>query len=152
MTNVSEPVAMRLYKAVSASYARHVIDVGFIGVPNCTVEGEYFEYVEMRDIPPAGLTFSRTAEMEVAVDEVTGHIDARIGGGPVLADDLGDFIVSIAMPADVAAQYRITYEDPPGWPFQEYWLDPDVTNAYRHTFVVFDSDDGEEVRPDLMGK
>jgi hypothetical protein len=68
---------MRLFMAVSTSYARHIIDVGFEGVPTTTypdetttwkrvgkhilpygpddqpAEGQVWEYVPLRDAPPS---------------------------------------------------------------------------------------------------
>jgi hypothetical protein len=77
---------------------------------------------------------------------------ATFDGGPTLSDYLGDFVVSIEVPDDVALEHEAHEEPPMGWPFREFWLSPDLANRYRDTLKVFDSNDGEEVRPDLVGK
>ncbi len=141
---------MKLYQAATTTDARHVIDHGFVGRSIMLTSGEIADFVQFRDLPPAGLTSSRTAEVEATLHD--DQIDVRISGGEVLVDDLGDFVLCIDVPDDVARDFRVAEEPPSGWPFQEYWLSPEWANAYRHTLVVFDSDDGEEVRPDLVGR
>ena len=42
--------------------------------------------------------------------------------------------------------------EPVSWPFREFWLTPEEANLYLNTAKVYDSQDGEEVRPDLVGK
>jgi hypothetical protein len=165
---------MKLYTAASTEYARHVIDRGFAGMwrdvydpdeldeaRRRTPEGQPVTdlpnpidtkpYCEFRDIPSSGLTFSRTTETDVAQ---TGEdsLKVTISGGPTLADDIGDFTLEIEVPADFALE-REVHEDPPlGWPFREFWLTREEANRFLDTLKVYDSADGEEVRPDLVGK
>jgi hypothetical protein len=139
---------MRLYMAASTEYAQHVIAKGFVGIPRRLVDGGVAEFCEFRDSPPTGIDLSITAGViPGSEDEPT-----RITGGPVLVTDPGDFILSIEVPNDLASQ-REVHEDPPGpWPFREVWLAPEEANRYLDTLKVFDSNDGEEVRPDLVGR
>lgn len=170
---------MKLYMAVPTDYARSVIDVGFAGTRQMYENGADNRpdftrptadvMCEFRDMPPTALTFSRTAES--TVHETDEGVEVTIDGGPVLADDLGDFVLCIDVPDDVASPWVITEEpgrilkkddagewvdageaEPLSWPFREYWLPDTLANEYRDTLKVFDSDDGEEVRPDLVGK
>lgn len=39
-----------------------------------------------------------------------------------------------------------------GWPFREFWLTPEEADRFLPTLKVYDSADGEEVQPDLVGK
>lgn len=112
--------------------------------------GEIMDLVQFRDLPPGGLTLSRATQVAEAVE--VGEIRVSITGGAVLADDFGDFILAIELPDDLAATYRVAEDPPTGWPFREYWLSPEVANQLRYTLTVDDSDDGEEVRHDLVGK
>ena len=136
---------MKLYMAVPADYARHIIDSGFEGSAAHWLEAEdgtVSHYCPFRDQPPGGLVLSRTAEIEA---DVTGDAMAlRVSGGALLADDLGDFVMSIDVPGEMAAQFEVHEEPPAGWPFREYWLPADIANAHLG--------DGEEVRPDLVGR
>lgn len=167
---------MRLYRTATTDYARHVIDEGFVGVRRSMYEPEALaaaiaetpegqvtdrgelpepidveEWVEFRDLPSQGATFSRTTEV-LAVEEADGRVHIAIGGGPVLVDDVGDFVLTIEVPDDVALEHEV-HEDPPaGWPFREFWMPPDLANRYWNTLKVLDSETGEEVRPDLVGK
>lgn len=157
--------------AVSTAYARLIIDSGFEGVPTTSYEdfevlgtdergntrygkpigpGTDWEYVPMRDMPPMGLTPSRTTEIEIETDEDGGQVNIAMRG-PVLADGLGDFIVSIEMPEVEVLPHRAVV-DGESWPFQEFWLPPDLVNAHLHTLVIYNSEDGEETPPDLVGK
>ena len=148
---------MRLYTpGLPTDYARQVIDQGFVGRPRAvydaeeldaatrdTPEGEItppeklpeptdvVEYCEFRDMPPGGLASSRTTEAEIA--------------------QTGDFVLSIEVPDSVALANEI-HEEPP-WcrPFREFWLTPEEANRYRDTLEIIDSNDGEEVQPDLRG-
>lgn len=170
-----EGEVMKLFMAATTEYARFVIDKGFVGVPHTlydpdeldaarakTPEGQFtvppepievVEYCEFRDLPSSGLIFSRTTEIDVDVDvDENGDLNMTISGGPTLADDPGDFTLSIEVPDEFALK-REAIEDPPiGWPFREFWLTVEEANSYRHTLRVFDSIDGEEIRPDLVGK
>ena len=148
---------MRLYTpGLPTDYARQVIDQGFVGRPRAvydaeeldaatrdTPEGEItppkklpeptdvVEYCEFRDMPPGGLASSRTTEAEIA--------------------QTGDFVLSIEVPDSVALANEI-HEEPPWWrPFREFWLTPEEANRYRDTLEIIDSNDGEEVQPDLRG-
>jgi hypothetical protein len=119
----------RLFMAVTARYARRVHQTGFVGQPETMYDsdkldaGEYVEtgpqeFCEFRDMPPAGLTFSLTAETHAKVDD-EGNLAVEIGGGPVLADDMGDFVLSIRLPSEEIREHEV-HEDPPqGWPFRE---------------------------------
>jgi hypothetical protein len=161
---------MELFIAASTEMARGVVDRGFVGSvgrptilyetdekgdfllnPNGSrIESSRADVCEFRDIPPRGLTPSRTTEVTSEVDE--DRIEVTMDGGPVLADDLGDFILSIQVPDDFAL-VREAHEDPPsGWPFREFWLTSEEADLYRDTLKVYDSSDGEEIRPDLVGK
>jgi hypothetical protein len=104
-------------------------------------------YCAFRDQPPGGLVLSRTAEIE-AVD---AGMTVRIDGGPVLADDASYFIMSIDVPGKDLAECEIHEDPPPGWPFREFWLPPELANSHIDS-LAFDSDDGEEVRSDLVGR
>ncbi len=142
---------MRLYTpGLPTDYARHVIDQGFVGLPRAvydaeeldaatrdTPEGEITppeklpeptdvgEYCEFRDMPPGGLASSRTTEAA--------------------------FVLSIEVPDSVALANEIHDEPPWGRPFREFWLTPEEANRYRDTLEIIDSNDGEEVQPDLRG-
>jgi hypothetical protein len=100
---------------------------------------------------PAGLTFSRTAEA-TAEQTADDEIKITIGGGPVLADDPGDFVLSIEVPDDLSLEHEALYDEPEGWPFREIWLPEDVANRYRDTLKVYDPIDEEEIPLDLVGK
>jgi hypothetical protein len=134
---------MDLYMAVSTAYARHVIDEGFVGRSVSSLEGGEAEVCEFRDLPPRGLTLSLTAEAEA--EQTEKGLKTTIAGGPVLADDIGDFVLSIEVPSEIAKEYESHEEPPAGWPFGEYWLPPDVANAHREWLKVFISESGEEV-------
>lgn len=128
------------------------------------------EHCEFRDQPPGGLILSRTAEVVTSEgDEFTaedgnplgeallqglaaGGTELTIGGGLVLADDPGDFIMSIDVPEDVLRQHQLEGDIGEEFGFRQFWLTPDEANSYRGTLAVYDSHDGEEVRPDLVGK
>jgi hypothetical protein len=142
---------MRLYTpGLPTDYARHVIDQGFVGLPRAvhdaeeldaatrdTPEGEItppeklpeptdvVEYCEFRDRPPGGLASSRTTEAA--------------------------FVLSIEVPDSVALASEIHDEPPWDRPFREFWLTPEEANRYRDTLEIIDSNDGEEVQPDLRG-
>jgi hypothetical protein len=151
---------MRLYKAAQTAAARRVIDHGFLGIPRWVYAeddpdfnglAEVVEYVEFRDMPPGGMTFSRTTETAVT-DSDEDSIKVEVSGGPVLMDFVGDFVLCIEVPDELALQWEVKEDTPAGWPFREFWLTPDQANQYRDTLVVFDSNDEEEVRLDLVGK
>lgn len=177
---------MRLYMPAATEYARYVIDNGFVGIPTPMYDSdeleaaghgsprtyrsgeampplpepkEWKEWCIFRDMPPGGLTFSRTTEM--SAEHAEDGVEITVEGGPVLADDMGDFVLSVDIPDDIAAEYRVYEEEPLGWPFQEYYVEPDLANRYRHTLTVYDwnidggygtDDDLVEIRPDLVGK
>jgi hypothetical protein len=147
---------MKLYGAASTQTARNIIDHGFPGRPQVLVDddkptGEIIHVVELRDMPPRGLILSRTTEVTAESDG--DDVTMSMTGGPVLADDPGDFVIQIDVPNDVAAPFEARFDPAPtGWPFREFWLSPEVANQYHDTLRVFDSDDGEEVRPDLVRK
>jgi hypothetical protein len=152
---------MRLFIALPTEAARLFIERGFAGIPRVLYDADatleevnsgkakptgVAEYVEFRDQPPVGLTLSRTAEVteaEIGDDSMA----ITIGGGPVLADDLGDFILSIDVPDEVALAHEAKEDPPSGWPFREFWLPPEVANTYRHTLKAFDSNDGRRSAP-----
>ena len=140
--------------ASSTEYARHVIDSGFVGVPwwpinpdetgqpvrdergHPTYTGERLERCEFRDQPPSGLAFSRTTESRVDFDPDDHTAKVIISGGAVLADDPGDFVLSIEVPEDFARDRQIREEpgrvldpktgevlgdaEPVSWPFREF--------------------------------
>ena len=147
--------------AVPADCARHVIDVGFVGTRTvyATKEDGIPDYsrpdptplCEFRDLPPAGLTFSRTTEAEVDQDEVK----VTIGGGPLLADFMGDFILSIEVPDELVKPWQVTEKslgetEPASWPFVEYWIPDTVANQHLSTLRVFVPESEEEVDPALL--
>jgi hypothetical protein len=134
---------MNLYMAVSTAYARRVIDEGFVGRSVSLLEGGETEVCEFRDIPPVGLTVSLTAEAEAENTEKGSKV--TIGTGPVLADDIGDFVLSIEVTSEMGKEYEIDEETAAGWPFREHWLPPEVANAHRGSLKVFISESGEEV-------
>ena len=152
---------MILYMACTTEDARQTIDGGFVGVERYLYDvddsGRMVQqdhptaFCEFRDIAPSGWTVSRTTEIEA---EQTGEDQIRmtVSGGPVLADFTGDFTLTIEVPDDEVFQYEAKEEDPSGWPFREFYLPPEVANQYRHTLKVYDPEDGEEVRPDLVGR
>ena len=109
---------MDLYMAVSTAYARHVIDEGFVGRSLSWLEGGEAEVCEFRDQPPTGLTLSLTAEAEAENTEKGSKV--TIGTGPVLADDIGDFVLSIEVTSEMGKEYEIDEETAAGWPFREH--------------------------------
>src|SRR4051812_33083001 len=121
---------MDLYMAVSTDLARFVLDHGFVGRPRVMIDddhqptGQVRDFCEFRDVPPIGLTLSRTAELRVEED----HDDAMsvtIEGGATLLDDLGDFVLALDVPDDVALEARVREE--PGRAFKRdghgRWVD-----------------------------
>lgn len=155
----------RLCIAVPTHYARSVYQHGFTASerplydPDELAKGNYVEtesraFIEFRDMPPVGLTFSLTAEATAEVDPDDDHrINMTIDGGPVLADYMGDFVLSIEVPDDEALHQMEIHEDPPlGWPFREYWLEPQVANQYLGTLKVFVPETGEEIPAELLGQ
>ncbi len=54
------------------------------------------------------------------------------------------------MADDLLEQRAIDIGDDFG--FRQFWLSPEETNRYRDSLKVHDTKDGEEVRPDLVGK
>jgi hypothetical protein len=149
---------VRLYMATNTKYARHVIEEGFIGVSHVVYDAdgkptdEVVDWCEFRDLPPGGLTPSITTETEIEPMDEGIAIAIAMSGGPMLADGGGDFLLAIDVPEDVALKYELNEDPPSGWPFREFGLPPEVANEHRHTLCVFDSKDGEEVRPDLVGR
>lgn len=140
---------MRLYAAAQAEAARAVVQHGFAAagrprrVWDATGKSEVVEFVEFRDLTPTGFTLSRTAELKA--EKTNEGIKMTISGGPVLADDLGDFIISIDVPDDLASE-REVHEDPPaGWPFREYWLGVDDADRFRDTLALHIPETEEEV-------
>jgi hypothetical protein len=124
---------MKLFIAVNTEMAEGVVARGFVGSAGrptilygtddrgdfllnpdgSRIESFRGDICEFRDIPPRGLTLSRTTEVTSKVDN--DRIEITMDGGPVLADDLGDFILSIEVPDDFALE-REAHEDPPsGW-------------------------------------
>jgi hypothetical protein len=99
-------------------------------------------------MPPGGLTRSITTESHI--DEESGAV--VFSGGPLLADDPEDFVLSIDVPDDFALKREVREDPPKGWPFREFQLTEEEANRYRHTLRAFDSNDLEEVRLDLVGK
>ncbi len=152
----------RLYAAVTMDYARLVHRTGFVGQSEvlCDTDklalGEYLaigtqKLCQFRDMPPVGLTFSLTAEAhaEVRNDE---SIEITIGGGPVLADEMGDLVLCILVP-DTEIRQNEVHEDPPqGWPFREYWLPVDVANKYRDSLEVWVPESEEQIPADLLSQ
>jgi hypothetical protein len=157
-----EDQVTRLYAAVLMDYARHVHRAGFIGRPEVTYETEKLAlgedvaihtqaFCEFRDMPPAGLTFSLTAEAQVE-ERYADTIEMTISGGPVLADEMGDLVLSILVPDGEIREYEI-HEDPPqGWPFREYRLPVDVANKYRHSLEVWVPESEEQIPVDLLSQ
>jgi hypothetical protein len=102
-------------------------------------------------MPPQGIAFSLTAEPHV---ERTGDhgLEVRVAGGPVLAEYMGDLVLSIVVPDVRARQYRTREEEPMGWQFSYYWLPPDVADRYRDSLEVWVPETGEQIPPDLLRK
>ena len=140
--------AKRLFIAVLLDYARGVHRAGFVGAPRMLYDtellkrGKYVvvdlkEFVEFRDLPPAGLTGSSKDEYS---------------GGPMLADYMGDLILSIEVPDDgELRELEIHAEPPTAGPFREYWLPPEVANRYLDTLKVFVPNTEEEIPRELLG-
>jgi hypothetical protein len=157
-----EDQVTRLYAAVTMDYARLVHRTGFVGQLEVLYDtdklalGEYVaigtqEFCQFRDMPPAGLTFSLTAEAQTEVRN-DDSIEITIGGGPVLADEMGDLVLSILVPDTEIRQYEV-HEDPPqGWPFREYWLPVDVANKYRDSLEVWVPESAEQIPVDLLSQ
>lgn len=82
---------MNLYMAVPTAYARRVIDEGFVERSVSLLEAGETEVCEFRDIPLVGLTLSLTAE---AAENTDQGWKVTIDTGPVLADDIGDFVLN----------------------------------------------------------
>lgn len=144
-----------LYAAVPTDYARQVIDEGILGRDMVTEDedgdsGMVVVICEFRSRPPTGLTRSLTAEVQSAWTCSTG--EGVIIARGMLADEVGDFLLTIEVPRSLAVERTVTEDPPQGWPFQEIWLDPEEANQYRNTLKVFNFDSGDEVRPDLVGK
>ena len=103
---------MRLYMAVTTEMARMAVDqgIGSLARPRFDINtGKPWENVEMRDLPPGGLTFSRTTEATTAADD-DGNVHVTISGGPVLADDPGEYVLSIEVPDDIACEHFVVEE------------------------------------------
>lgn len=96
------------------------------------------------------MVFDRTAEVDVDVDTENSTMSLNVTGAALL-EDVGDFVLSIEVPDEVASLYEIHEEPPRGWPFREYWFPVDIAHEYRGTLRVQDNDGGD-VRPDLVGK
>ena len=134
---------MQLFRAVSTEYAKQVIEDGFVGTEVAWTDeaskptGEVQSICEFRDMPPTGLTSSLTTEVTVEAGEEDFQV--TFAGGPVLADDLGDFVLSIEVPVHVATKYEVREDPPMGMPFREFWLPEEVANEYRGSLRVFDS-------------
>ena len=155
----------RLFVAVPTDYAHSVYQHGFTASerplydPDELANGPYVKiesraFVEFRDMPPVGLTFSLTAEATVEGDPDDDHrVNVTIDGGPVLADYLGDFVLAIEVPDDEELHQMEIHEDPPlGWPFREYWLEPEVANQYLRALKVFVPETREEIPAELLGR
>jgi len=129
---------MKLYMTVSAVQARQIIDDGFVGIPTQMTHEDgterVCEFVMMRDRPPCGT------------------VRWGVSGGTSVIDDPGDFNLVIDVPDDMVMRVGITEDPPRGWPFREYWLPAEVINAHRNTMVIVDTDGGEEVQPDFVGR
>jgi hypothetical protein len=149
---------MRLYMAVPTDYAVEVVSNGFThGRPLYDPETDeisttaFQPYLDFRDLAPTGASFGVTAEG--AFQEPTEDDDFQIAiQGPVMFDDPGAFVLSIEVPDEFALQQEARFEPPVRWAFREFWLQPEEANLYIDTLKIYDSDDGEEVRPDLVGK
>ena len=140
---------MRLFAALSTNSVRHIVAHDFTGITRI-IGGK--EYVMFRDLPPAGLTRSLTTEAETTQ---TGENESKVvfSGGPMLADDMGEFQVSIDVPEQVAREHVVTEDPPMGWPFREFWLPPELANAYRSTLMVLIPEGpDEEVPLELFGR
>jgi len=74
---------------------------------------------------------------------------AEISGGPVMFEDMGDFIVSIDVPDEDVEEWRLIEDEPMGWPFVEYWLPDKVANQYVNTLEVYISEMPEDGAVDL---
>lgn len=144
---------MKLYMPVSTSLARHIIDDGFYGIPRLMTardgSKDVYEVVVMYDQPPTGLVGDRSTEFQVETTDE--RIITMTGtGGKWFTMDIGDFTMVIEVPDKQVAQYEIREDPPKGWPFREYWMPPEFVNRHRHTLSVLNSQDGEEVRADLV--
>jgi hypothetical protein len=126
----------------------------------------------MRLFAPASTTDARAAIDEGFTPTEMGEGDvafvvfrSRRGGSPpddagldLLADPAVDFALALDVPDDEAAKWEARY-DPPlrdarlgDLPYREHFLPVEVADRYRESLVVFDAADGEEVRPDLVGR
>lgn len=143
---------MLLYKAVDTKTAADVVANGFAAATTTyeTHQGDTVTFVEFRDLSPTGATLTPTAELGSASDGAEPM--ETISGVPVLGGDPGDFILAIDVPTDEASRYEAIPETPEEGPLHEFYLDPELADRYRHTLMVFDSHDGDEVRLDLVGK
>jgi hypothetical protein len=140
-----QDASMRLYMAVPIDYAREVIRDGF------TPTGHYREgggYVAFRDLASTGLTRSITTESHQV--ETPDGIGVQFSGGPLLSDYIGDFTLTIDVPAEDVMAYEAHDDDPQGWPFREFWIPPELANRHRSTLRVVVPDTDEEITPPTM--
>jgi hypothetical protein len=126
---------------VNTNYARHIIDVGFVGESLTLVDedggwtGESAQFICFAD---AHLTEPGDERSPVAALINNLMIDGSFAEGCVL--------VSIDVPEDIVLN-RLT-DDVSRLCI---WLDPEAANAYRKSLVIYD-EDGNEIPPDLVGR
>jgi hypothetical protein len=87
---------------------------------------------------PGGLIPSLTTEVNAELDD-EGNPRITVDGGPVMASDPGDFILSIEVPDELALEHEYHYDPLMGWPHREIWLAVEEANRYRHTLKVYDT-------------
>jgi hypothetical protein len=170
---------MRLYMPASVKYARHVIDEGFMGVPRKVYRREDLDTLphagktvltpeEARDdrLDEAGLPSETIQVCEFLAPwhlprhdedphpllsrEMVNDVESLVAQMRINEGE-ADFLLSIDVPDELALDKEAVYE-PSGGDFREFWLSPEEANRYRHTLKVHDFRDGEDVRPDLVGK
>ncbi len=144
---------MRLYMATPAEYAALVVHEGFtVGRPfyDPRIDGfartAHLEYCDFKDQKPVGRSLPGPHELAN-----TNVFQVRLDG-PILLDDPGDFVLSIEVPDEFALEVEVHSDHPKGRSSREFWLAPEEANRYPDTLRVYDSQYGEVVRPDLVGK
>ncbi len=142
---------MRLYTpGLPTDYARHVIDQGFVGLPRAVYDAEELD-AATRDTPEGEITPPEKLPEPTDVGEYCEFRDMPPGGLASSGTTEAEIVLSIEVPDSVALANEIHDEPPRGRPFREFWLTPEEANRYRDTLEIIDSNDGEEVQPDLRG-
>jgi hypothetical protein len=131
---------MRLYTPASTEYTRHIIDERFVG-DEVRFQDDDGEPAGYADIVYCALA----PDLETADehDAIRSLINNLIIDGSFPEDG---FLVSIDVPDDIV--FGAMTDD---ISTLDIWLEADVANAHRDTLVIYD-DDGDVVRPDLVGR